>query len=121
MIDKGGTLMVLKYAEEHDIIAELETQLMEYGEKVETLEKEQRKHENALRLQVELEWEEEHKPHLSNAEKRQIVFETLCKDCVELQTILNELKDLRRENRKLRIEHGNELRAFKIIVAQNND
>ena len=111
----------MSYATDLDRIARLELQLMQLEEQTEPLDTERRKYEMTLRLQIETEWEEDKSPRLSNEKKRQIAYEALVEDNPDLQHILAELKDIQREQRKLRIEIENEKRAFQLKVNKSNE
>lgn len=109
----------MKYATERDIIAELETKLMNLDEQVESLESQKRHIENDLRMQIEIKAEDK-ASGLSNEKKRQIAYEEIADCNEELQEYISELRDLRHEQKVIRIELGNEGRAYAIKVARGS-
>jgi len=109
--------MKLKYATEHDVIAVLETQLMTLDETAETLESRKRRIENELRMQIEIKAEDK-ASGLSNEKKRQIAYEELADCNDELQGLLVELRDIRRDQKRVGIELRNEGRAFQLLVSK---
>lgn len=105
----------MKYTTEHDIIAQLETTLMTLDEHAETLESQKRHIENDLRMQIEIKAEDK-ASGLSNEKKRQIAYEEIADCNEELQGIISELRDIRHEHRFIKIELGNEGRAYALKV-----
>jgi len=97
----------MKYATEHDIIAQLETQLMTLDEQAETLESQKRRLENDLRMQIEIKAEDK-ASGLSNEKKRQIAYEEIADCNEELQGIISELRYIRHEQRFIKIESSSE-------------
>lgn len=106
----------MNYATEHDIIAQLETTLMSLDEHIDTLESQKRHIENDLRMQIEIKAEDK-ASGLSNEKKRQIAYEELADCNEELQDFISELRDIRHEQKFIRIELGNEGRAYALKVA----
>jgi len=107
---------VKTYAIEKDIIAVIEKRLMQFDDHVEDLEARKRRIENALRMDVEIRAEDK-ASGLTNEKKRQIAYEELADCNDELQGLIVEIRDTRREQKKLRIELGNEQRAYALKVA----
>lgn len=107
---------VKTYAIEKDIIAVIEKRLMQFDDHVEDLEARKRRIENALRMDVEIRAEDK-ASGLTNEKKRQIAYEELADCNDELQGLVVEIRDTRREQKKLRIELGNEQRAYALKVA----
>jgi hypothetical protein len=98
-----------KYAVGHDMIAFLETKLISVDEYIEEIEFRKRRLENSLRMDIEIRAEDK-ASGLTNEKKRQIAFEDLADCNDELQSIITDLKDVRREQKKLRVEIENERR-----------
>lgn len=106
----------MSYAKGLDSIAGMEITLAVLDEQAEPLEKDKKGYENTIMFNIETEWEDTKAKHLSNVEKRRIAFEEHCSSCDELQSIIGKLKEIRKEQRKLKIELGNEHRAFQLLL-----
>jgi hypothetical protein len=106
---------ITTYAAAHDIIADLELRLMEVEEYIEEVENRKRRIENAIRMDIEIKAEDK-ASGLSNEKKRQIAYEDLADFNDELQAFILVLRDTRREQKELRIELGNEQRAFQLQI-----
>jgi hypothetical protein len=107
--------METKYAVEHDIIATFELRLMHFEDQAEDLESRKHRIENDLRMQIEIKAEDK-TSGLTNEKKRQIAYEELADCNEELQGLILQIRDIRRECKKLRIEIDNEKRAFQLMV-----
>jgi hypothetical protein len=103
------------YAVAHDIIADLELRLMEVEEYIEEVDNKKRRIENALRMDIEIKAEDK-ASGLSNEKKRQIAYEDLADFNDELQALILVLRNTRREQKELRIEQQNELRAYHLLI-----
>lgn len=110
--------MPLGYAVEHDMIATFEKRLMQFEDQAEDLESRKRRIENDLRMEIEIKAEDK-ASGLTNEKKRQIAYEELADCNEELQGLTDEVKTIRRECKKIRIEIGNEQRAFQILIHKN--
>lgn len=110
--------MATKYATEHDIIACLETQLATLEETAEEIESRKRRIENDLRMEIEIKAEDK-ASGLTNEKKRQLAYDELADCNEELQGLSGEIKTIRRECKKIKIEIGNEQRAFQIFMITN--
>jgi len=107
----------MTYASGFDSIAELETRLMEIDESVEEIDSRKRHIENELRMQIELKAEDK-ASGLTNEKKRQIAYEELADCNEELQGLLIQLRNKRREQKRLGIEVRNEQRAFQMKLIE---
>lgn len=107
----------MTYANGFDSIAELESQIMSLGEYIEELESRKRRIENDLRMQIEIKAEDK-SSGLTNEKKRQIAYEEIADCNEELQELISALREERRKQMKLRIEIGNEQRAFQLKLIE---
>lgn len=105
-----------RYAEGYDHIAVLENHILDIEEYVEESESRKRSLENTLRWHVEVRATEDKASGLTNETKRRIAYEQLVEDNEELQMLYGELRILRREIARTRVELGNEQRAFQLLV-----
>jgi len=110
--------MPVEYAAEHDKIAILEKQLMQFEYYAEDLESRKRRIENDLRMEIEIKAEDK-ASGLTNEKKRQLAYDELADCNEELQGLTEEVKIIRRECKKIRIEIGNEQRAFQLLIHKN--
>lgn len=106
----------LAYANEHDIIAVLEKRILAFEDQIEEYEDAKRSIENSIRWEVEL-LAEVKENKLTNETKRQMKFNQLAEENEKLPMINDQLKNHRREVKKLRIELGNEQRAYSLQLA----
>lgn len=106
----------LAYANEHDIIAVLEKRILAFEDQIEEYEDAKRSIENSIRWEVEL-LAEVKENKLTNETKRQMKFNQFVEENEKLPMINDQLKNHRREVKKLRIELGNEQRAYSLQLA----
>lgn len=111
--------MTIRYADGPDIIAEHETDLMLFELKSDELASRKRRVENIIRMDIEIKAEDK-ASGLTNEKKRQIAYEEMADENEELQEIIIELKDVKREEKSLKIEIDNERRAFQLKINNVN-
>ncbi len=106
----------VSYAVDNDIIAVIEKRILGFEDQVEDYEIGKRAIENSIRWEVEL-LAEDKDNKLTNETKRQIKFNQLAEENEELRMINEQLKIHRGDIKKLRIELGNEQRAYSLQLA----
>lgn len=105
-----------KYSTQRDIIAVLELKIMHFEDHVDELDSQKRIVENGIRWEVEI-LAEDKDNKLTNEAKRQAKYITLAEGNGELQKLNGELRIFRKEIKKLKIELGNEQRAYTLKVS----
>jgi len=111
--------MVIRYSDDHDMIAELETKLLSICDRSDELESRKRRVENIIRMDIEIKAEDK-TSGLTNEKKRQIAYEEYADENGVLQEIISELKDVKRREKVLKIEIDNDKRAFQLKINNVN-
>jgi hypothetical protein len=112
--------MTLSYATEPDIIAILEQKLLQFEDQLKALEVRKMHIENELRMRIEIKAEDK-ASGLTNEKKRQIAYEELADCNEELQELIIEIRNFRREQKFLKIELDNEHRAFQLLLSEKHN
>ena len=119
--DEGNFCNAMEiYAEGNDIIAEIEYAMSDRDIEIDKLEKQRKEIDNAIRMDVETEWEVKKSAHLSNETKRRIKYEEIAKENKTLQNLTIQIQQLRLKNIRARIDLDNERRAFQFKLAMLN-